>query len=63
MSITLILRRVTRDCGHVHSAMETLEVDCPELERALNSGGRGGGPDGDDFEYTELVGAATERKP
>lgn len=33
----------------------TVDAECPELEKALRSGGQGGGPDGDAFDRTELV--------
>lgn len=35
---------------------ETVDCDAPELERVLRSGGQGGGPDGDAFDRTELIG-------
>lgn len=53
----IILRVVTRDQGHVFSSLETLDIDCPTLEAALRRNGFGGGPNGDDFMYTEILGA------
>ena len=55
--VRFIIRRVTRDMGHVSNQLSTRDIECQELEAILRQGGRGGGPDGDDFEYCELVGA------
>jgi hypothetical protein len=53
--IRIILERLTRDQGTVFSGHETIDVDSPALETMLN-GGRGGGPNGDDFTYVRIVG-------
>jgi hypothetical protein len=33
----------------------TVDAECPELEKALRSGGFGGGPNNDSFERHELI--------
>jgi hypothetical protein len=37
------------------TTFETIDCEVPELERALRSGGCGGGPDGDAFNRPELL--------
>lgn len=36
---------------------ETVDCDAPALEAVLRRGGRGGGPNNDAYDITELVGA------
>ncbi len=60
--IRFIVKQVDRDQGHVSSRLLTLEMDCPKLERLLSGGGSGGGPNGDDWQYYELVGAEVRRE-
>ncbi len=54
--LRFILSKETRNQGYVGKDLCTLDVDCPQLEKILRSGGYGAGPDGDDFEHTILVG-------
>jgi hypothetical protein len=54
--LRFVIRTVNRDTGHVSKFIGTLDAACPELEATLKRGGRGGGPDGDDFEYREVIG-------
>lgn len=55
--IRFICRVVNRDQGHVKTDLVTVEAEVPALEKMLLRGGYGSGPDGDDFEYGELIGA------
>jgi hypothetical protein len=55
--IRFILKHENRYGGYVSDDLETLDVDCPELEKVLTRGGYGGGPDGGDFDRTRLIGA------
>jgi hypothetical protein len=55
--LRFILKTVTRDQGDVRTETSTVDVSsCPELERELMHGGYGGGPNGDDFSYTQVLG-------
>jgi hypothetical protein len=60
MAIRFIIKRERYD-GECLNALkifyETVDAECPELERVLRSGGQGGGPDGDAFDLPMLIGA------
>lgn len=57
--IRFIVKRMIYD-GECLNALKqehyTVDADCPVLEKALRSGGKGGGPDGDAFDRSELIG-------
>lgn len=55
--LRFVLKKKTYDgIEHRGEYLKTLDADVPELERMLTSGGYGGGPNGDSFEETMLVG-------
>jgi hypothetical protein len=56
MMLRFILETVKRDVGHVSKGLWTLDAECPQLEAALRRSGAGGGPDGEDFIYSQLHG-------
>jgi hypothetical protein len=57
VSIRLIIKNTNRDQGHVRVELETYVIDHAGLESILRRGGFGGGPNGDDFLYSEVIGA------
>jgi hypothetical protein len=54
--LRFILKRYNRDNGHVSQILLTVDADVPELQREIQRGGYGSGPNGDDFQYAEVVG-------
>lgn len=62
--LRFILKRQLYD-GACLNALEvrhyTVDCDVPALELALCSGGKGGGPDGDAFDISEVIGVEVLR--
>lgn len=54
--LRFMLEKTTRDQGYVSTGLYTLDLDVPELEKELRSGGYGAGPNGDDFTHSKLIG-------
>ena len=60
--IRFIAKRTVRDQGCVSEHLETLDANVPELEKFLLRGGFGGGPNGDDFDKTVLIGVEVRER-
>lgn len=61
--LRFVLTRYNRDQGHVSRQTLTVDADVPELQRAIQNGGYGGGPNGDDFQYAEVTGVEVLPEP
>lgn len=60
MSVRFIFERTVRDQGDVRKTYVTVDAECDAVEKVLTRGGWGGGPNGDDFDITKLVGAEVQ---
>ncbi len=61
--LRFIITRETYDGIECHdSALETLDCEAPELEKVLTRGGYGGGPNGDSFDHSKLIGVEVLKK-
>jgi hypothetical protein len=61
--LRFVLTRYNRDQGHVSRTVLTVDAEVPILEREITRGGYGSGPNGDDFQYAEVVSVEVIRKP
>lgn len=55
--LKFVVEITSRDQGYVYSRLVVVEAECPELEKVVHQGGYGGGPNGDDFLVTRILGA------